>query len=287
MWAREEFRFECGHPRLSMRPGRCHWQTCLPLPGPHANLILLGDPQQLAQPSHAAHPPGAGVSALEHILGPHATMPDDAGLFLDQTYRMHPTLCSYTSEVFYDGRLRGVDGLEHQALVAEDRDHAGAGLRIVEVPHEGNINSSPEEAVVVVALVQRILGAEWTDKDGVSRPMTSNDVLVVTPYNAQIRDIDRALTRRGVRGVRGRHGRQVSGPRGARGYLFDGDVLGRRGPSWLGISVRSPPVECRNVARQGSMHHRGESRSRAGVLWDAPADAARQCFVSGVGVGHP
>ena len=33
------------------------------------NLVLLGDPQQLGQPSQAAHPPGADASALEHILG--------------------------------------------------------------------------------------------------------------------------------------------------------------------------------------------------------------------------
>ena len=56
-----------------------------------ATLVLLGDPQQLAQPSDVAHPPGAGVSALEHILGDHATMPADAGLLLDRTWRMHPS----------------------------------------------------------------------------------------------------------------------------------------------------------------------------------------------------
>ena len=43
-------------------------------PGSARNLVLLGDPRQLAQPSQAAHPPGAGASALEHILGDHATI---------------------------------------------------------------------------------------------------------------------------------------------------------------------------------------------------------------------
>ena len=43
-------------------------------------LVLLGDPQRLAQPSEVAYPPGAGASALEHILGDHATVPADAGL---------------------------------------------------------------------------------------------------------------------------------------------------------------------------------------------------------------
>ncbi|MGH3226331.1 MAG: TM0106 family RecB-like putative nuclease, partial [Streptosporangiaceae bacterium] len=81
------------------------------------NLVLLGDPQQLAQPSQAAHPPGAGASALGHILGERATMPEWAGLLLDQTYRMHPELCAYTSEVFYDGKLHGVEGLELQEIL--------------------------------------------------------------------------------------------------------------------------------------------------------------------------
>ena len=129
-------------------------------------------------------------------------MPDDTGLFLDQTYRMHPTLCNYTSEVFYDGRLRGVEGLENQALLGDKWVHAQAGLHVVEVQHEGNTNISPEEAVVVAELVQTLLACQWTDKEGIASPITSDDVLVVTPYNAQIREIDRALARYGVNGVR-------------------------------------------------------------------------------------
>ncbi len=39
------------------------------------NLILLGDPQQLDQPLRGSHPEGAEVSALEHVLEGHKTMP--------------------------------------------------------------------------------------------------------------------------------------------------------------------------------------------------------------------
>ena len=42
-------------------------------------------------------------------------------------------------------------------------------------------------------LLQRLLSCRWTDKDERVHPMTSEDVLVVTPYNAQIREIERAL----------------------------------------------------------------------------------------------
>ncbi len=125
-------------------------------------LVLLGDPQQLAQPSDVAHPPGAGASALEHILGDHATMPADAGLLLDRTWRMHPELCQYTSDVFYDGRLTAEAGLERQRILGES-PLRGAGLRIVEVPHEGNTNASPEEAAAVARLVSGLLGSGWRD----------------------------------------------------------------------------------------------------------------------------
>src|ERR1035438_6191654 len=80
--------------------GQISLANVLAVAGAARNLVLLGDPQQLAQPSQAVHPPGSGASALEHILGDHATMPADAGLLLDQTWRMHPQLCRYTSEAF-------------------------------------------------------------------------------------------------------------------------------------------------------------------------------------------
>jgi uncharacterized protein len=64
---------------------------------------------------------------------------------------------------------------------------------VVEVPHEGNTNASPEEAVAVARLVDDLLGTAWRDKDGVEHPIGPADVLVITPYNAQVRAIREAL----------------------------------------------------------------------------------------------
>jgi uncharacterized protein len=168
----------------------------LAVAGAARNVVLVGDPQQLAQPSQGAHPPGAGVSALEHILAAEATVAPDAGLLLDQTWRMHPSLCDFTSATFYDGKLSWVEGLEFQSIEGSGLAH-GAGLRVMEVPHSGNSNSSPEEAAVVAELVGSLLGREWQDKLGVRRALEPTDVLVVTPYNAQIRAIEEALRRSG------------------------------------------------------------------------------------------
>src|SRR3712207_9213764 len=56
------------------------------------SLVLLGDPQQLAQPTQAVHPGESGLSALEHLLDGHLTVPEDRGVFLDRTYRIQPAL---------------------------------------------------------------------------------------------------------------------------------------------------------------------------------------------------
>ena len=165
------------------------------------NLVLLGDPQQLAQPSQAAHPPGADASALGHILGERATMPAGAGLLLDRTYRMHPDLCRYTSEVFYDGKLHGADGLGRQEILG-DGPFSGSGLRVVQVAHQGNTNASPEEAGVVAQIAESFVSCSWRDRHGAVQAVGRDGILIVTPYNAQIRAIQGALATRGLSGFR-------------------------------------------------------------------------------------
>jgi predicted RecB family nuclease len=198
MWSREQFAGSIDTLFVD-EAGQMSLANTLAVAGSARNLILVGDPQQLAQPSHATHPPGAGVSALEHILGHRATMPGDAGLLLDRTWRMHPKLCRYTSEVFYDGKLTGVEGLERQEILG-DLPPSGSGLRILEVPHEGNTNTSPEEASQVARLVRNLLGRLWHNKHGEPFTLGPGEILVVTPYNAQIRAIRDALTEAGCPG---------------------------------------------------------------------------------------
>jgi uncharacterized protein len=64
----------------------------------------------------------------------------------------------------------------------------GTGLRYLPVEHEANSRSSPEEAEVIVQAIGEMLsGGRCTDQDGAARPLELKDILVVTPYNAQVR----------------------------------------------------------------------------------------------------
>jgi uncharacterized protein len=124
-------------------------------------------------------------------------MPPDAGLLIDKTWRMHPALCRFTSETFYDGKLTGVDGLELQEILGYP-PLSGAGLRVVEVPHAGNSNASPEEAAVVVQLVRSLLGYHWRNRDDYLATIGIEQIIVVTPYNAHIRAIQSAAAAAGL-----------------------------------------------------------------------------------------
>ncbi len=151
------------------------------------NLVLLGDPQQLAQVSQGTHPEGSGASVLEHLLGDADTIPPDRGLFLGVTYRLHPEICEFVSELSYERRLRPDlrTALRHVA--------AGDGLRWLPVEHDGNRGSSPEEAEAIRVELERLIGGAYTDEHGRERRLGWDDVLVVAPYNAQVRCLREAL----------------------------------------------------------------------------------------------
>jgi predicted RecB family nuclease len=146
------------------------------------SLVLLGDPLQLAQVSQGIHPGGTGCSVLEHLLGDEATVPTDRGLFLERTRRMHPDVCRFVSEVVYDGRLLPLPGLERQRV-----EGVGAGIRHLPVEHEGNSQSAPEEAEAIAAEIERLVGREYTPAEGPPRPLGREDVMIVAPYNLQVK----------------------------------------------------------------------------------------------------
>ena len=154
------------------------------------SLVLLGDPRQLDQPTQGTHPEGTGISALDHVLHGQQTISEDRGLFLAETWRLHPAICAFTSEVFYESRLKPIPGLELQEVRSRGTI-AGSGLRYMPVVHQGNQNSSPEEAEAIQKLVAEILGSgtTWIDRLGVERPVTLAEILVIAPYNAQVFDL--------------------------------------------------------------------------------------------------
>lgn len=158
------------------------------------SIVLLGDPRQLEQPIQGSHPDGVATSALDHVLGEHATIEAGHGLFLGETWRLHPDICAFTSELFYEGRLRSRAGLEQQEIRSSS-PVSGVGLRYLAVQHVGNQNSSPEEADEIKKLVDEILSCNtsWVDGSGKEATIRLEDILIIAPYNAQVFELQERL----------------------------------------------------------------------------------------------
>ncbi len=199
LWARDEISGAVDTLFVD-EAGQVSLANVVAVSGAARNLVLLGDPQQLDQPTQGVHPGGAAKSALGHFLGLDETVPPDRGVFLEKTWRMHPAITSYTSELFYEDKLASVDGLERQQVQGADWLN-GSGLRWRPVEHRGNTNSSVEEAGVVVEIVRTLVGGGWTDNEGVQRTITKEDIRVVSPYNAHRLLIEDLLRAAGLSGV--------------------------------------------------------------------------------------
>jgi uncharacterized protein len=149
------------------------------------NLVLLGDPQQLSQVAQGGHPEETAVSALGHLLGEERTMPAERGLFIDVSRRMHPDVCRFVSQISYAGELTSLPACERQSVVS--RGLSGAGLRPFLVPHSGNRPNSPEEAELIKEQVELLEGGRVTRANGSEVSIRDAGVMVVTPYNSQVR----------------------------------------------------------------------------------------------------
>jgi len=162
-----------------------------------ANLLLLGDPQQLPQVSQGTHPEPVDGSALGWLVENHRTLPAERGYFLDRTHRMHPAVCAPVSALAYEGRLQSYP----EVTAARHLDGYPPGLHVLRVGHEGNSTASPEEAEAIAAQIKLLVGSAWTDERG-TRPLAPADTLVLAPYNAQVVLLRQRLESAGLGDVR-------------------------------------------------------------------------------------
>ena len=153
------------------------------------NIILVGDQMQLGQPIQGAHPGESGLSVLDYLLQGVATVPEDRGIFLNETRRMHPDVCGFISRAIYEDRL-GTHATTHdQSLLLTPNAHPAlkpTGISFVPMTHAGRSQSSSEEAERIREIWTNLMGQRWRDEKGHEQQITPEDVLIVAPYNAQV-----------------------------------------------------------------------------------------------------
>ncbi len=156
-----------------------------------ANIVLIGDQMQLNQPIQGVHPGECGLSCLEYLLEGRDTIPVDFGIFLGVTRRMHPNVCSFISGICYEDRLHSFPAAANRHVIPSSAKlvSSQSGLLFVPVEHEGNSQGSDEEIAQVADLIDDLLnGASYQDGSAV-RKLTPDDILIVAPYNMQVRKL--------------------------------------------------------------------------------------------------
>ncbi|MGH7016064.1 MAG: TM0106 family RecB-like putative nuclease, partial [Caulobacteraceae bacterium] len=159
------------------------------------NLIVVGDQMQLPQPVQGVHPGESGLSCMDYAMMGHATAPPERGILLNVSRRMHPSICGFISEAIYDGRLSAHPTTANQRLLIEGAVHPAIkpfGLSVIELEHEGRTQVCEEEAEVVEGLIGELLGQKVRGVPHVAE-LTLENILVVTPFNAQVALLKRRL----------------------------------------------------------------------------------------------
>jgi len=126
-------------------------------------VIVLGDQNQLQSISPIEQTSG-GESIFDYVLEKNKIVPSHLGYLLDTTYRMEPQIASLISKVFYEGKMKWkqTKNLEGVNLIESDHSH---GQKI-----------SEEEAKDVLKVYKKLR----------AKKVKPEDILITTPYNAQV-----------------------------------------------------------------------------------------------------
>lgn len=168
----------------------------------HGNIVLLGDHRQLGQPSRAGHPDGADKTAIEHYLNGKNVIPPEKGVFLKKTWRNHSSITRVYSDQIYEGQVISHPDNDKQKINQPRQKtrrrrlryiNKEAGFIHVPVPHFDNIHKSEEEVEIISKIIDELQDLSFTDREGNTRRITKEDIMVVAPYNLQTRHLARAL----------------------------------------------------------------------------------------------
>lgn len=157
------------------------------------NLILMGDQMQLSQPTIGTHPEGTGLSSLDYLLGERPTIPEDIGVLLPKTYRLHPDICDFVSKKVYEGRITSINENKNRVIKpCKGSEYLiPSGIQYIELDHFGNEQASYEEIETIKHITQELLRSQKLGYE--EKNITEKDILIISPYNHQTRLLQDSL----------------------------------------------------------------------------------------------
>jgi uncharacterized protein len=123
------------------------------------------------------------------LLKGSPTIAIDKGVLLPDTYRMHSKICDFISSRVYENRITSIKSNDTRVINHNSNSmlQKSFGIEYIPVEHIGNEQASLEEALKIKEITQSLLVSKKIDRDGQESDITKEDILIVTPYNHQVR----------------------------------------------------------------------------------------------------
>lgn len=191
--------------------------SLIPLTKGCQRAVLVGDHVQLrATVQRSAVLTSFDVSLFERLY----TSPDRgdvAKVMLDTQYRMHPDLCAFSSNAFYQGKLQTAAGLEKLNLLPSSFPWPSTSrkgfVQCAETEDIGRQSKSNKGQVRLTKLVCKLLSSAPTsngDERGEGRiDQAKAEIAILTPYTRQRELLQSALPGYTVSSIDGFQGREA------------------------------------------------------------------------------
>ncbi len=151
------------------------------------NVILLGDQNQLPNVTQGSHPMGIENSVMSFCLGNNSIVGQEYGIFLPITRRLHPKICSYISDAFYQSQLKPHEDNKNRQLIIRNTDNTDiSGINLIELEHEGCAQISVEEQNSIDNKINYLMKNCHLKINNQIKNINYKDFIIVSPYNAQV-----------------------------------------------------------------------------------------------------
>jgi superfamily I DNA and/or RNA helicase len=188
--------------------------TLVPLAKGCKRAVLVGDHVQLrATVQRSAVLTSFDMSLFERLY----TAPDRKGVakvMLDTQYRMHPDLCAFSSNTFYEGKLQTATNLDRLAI-PQSQFPWPLSCRKIFVPCTdtediGRVSKSNQGQVRLCKRICQLLNAvPRKTNDGPMVQSKKADIAILTPYTRQRQLLETSLKDHTVSSIDGFQGREA------------------------------------------------------------------------------
>ena len=157
------------------------------------NIVMIGDHMQLPQPTAGNLDGESTYSPIEYLLKEKNTISDHNGIFLDRTFRMHQNICDFISKSFYENRLISDQTTHNQQVILQDGKSVENGIYLTDLDHNDYSVQNMEEVKYIKKIYDKLILGNWIDREKKVSEISAEDILVVSPFNAQVNLIKQSL----------------------------------------------------------------------------------------------